>query len=423
MEQLVLENRLISSITTVKDVLFCQKEGVTSETFVIADPNHGDIWEYIENYGRDKEGLPTQGDLRSLYSFEATEPGDLKEYVLRARSAEVAAKARSLLINKSDGLSGEPMEAIRDIISGLSNLQVTTNRRELYLDEDAKERMEYFKEARNALSEGGILGIPTGLATFDKQGLGFRKGEVIVVIGGTGVGKSWLVTYMSVIAYEQGNKILMISPELTAEEVGPRFDVLLAHQRGVELSNMKIMLGKEDYDKYQNWLVTTKGERRFGVIDSSDTGKRMTFADIWRYVKEHRPSMLVVDGLPLIASDSKREKGWEALKEGVEYLKALAMQEKIVVLIAHQPNRDASKQNATTPPGLDKIGYAFAVAETANRIISIARVPGKEMWRQYTVPKIRAGKTITDTRMLLFDVDVGNIREETNAEKYESDDF
>jgi len=423
MEQLVLENRLLSSIKTVKDLFLCQQEGITNETFIVTEPaNHADVWEYIEKHVREKETLPTQADLKAIYGFENTESGDLREYITRSRNSEIAAKARTLLVQKADGLTGEPMVAIHDIISGLSNLHTTGNRHEIYLDKDAKSRMEYFKEARDAIAKGGIYGLPTGLATFDKQGLGFRPGEVIVVIGGTGVGKSWLVTYMAIQSYEKGHKILMISPELTDKEVGQRFDVLLANQRGVKLSNMDIMLGKEDEDRYQSWLVSIKNERRFLVIDSSDTGKRLAFTDIWRYAREHRPALLVVDGLQLIAGN-EREKGWEALKEGIEYLKSLAVQEKIVVLVAHQPNRDASKQHATVAPGLEKIGYSFAVAETADRVISIARVPGKEMYRQYMVPKIRAGQTIVDTRMLFFDVDCGNIREETNAEKYAPDDF
>ncbi len=424
MEQLVLENRLLSSIKTVEDLLLCQQEGVTRETFIVAVPNHGDIWEYIEEHARNNNALPTRSDITAIYKFDATEPGDLKTYIRGARSAEIAAKARTLLVNKADGLAGNPETTIRDIILGLSGLQASGKRRELYLDRDSTERMEYFEEARRALTEGGILGIPTGLATFDKQGLGFRKGEVVVIIGGTGVGKSWLVTYMAVTAYEHGNKILMISPELTDKEVGQRFDVLLANQRGVKLSNMNIMLGQENYVKYQKWLASLKDEKRFGVIDSSDTGKRLTFIDIWRYVKEYQPDMLVVDGLQLISGNNGgKERGWEALKEGVEYLKSMAVQEDIVILIAHQPNRDASKKNATTAPGLEKIGYSFAVAETADRVISIARVPGKEMFRQYIVPKIRAGATIIDTRMLFFDVDCGNIREETSAEKYSATDF
>lgn len=423
MEQLILENRLLSSITTIEDFTRCQKEGITRETFIVTDPvNHGDMWEYIENHVKEKEGLPTQIDLRSIYGFESTEPGDLSEYITRIRNAEIAAKARTLLVNRIDGLSVEPESAITDIINGLSRLRNVGNRREVYLDKDSKSRMEYFTETRETILQGGMLGLPTGLATFDKQGLGFRPGEVIVVIGGTGVGKSWLVTYMAVTSYTAGHKILMMSPELTDKEVGQRFDVLLANTRGVKLSNMNIMLGREEESKYKEWLESLASDSRFLVVDSSDTGNRLTFTDIWRHTKEYKPDLLVVDGLQLIAGDTK-DKGWEVLKEGIEYLKALAVQEKIVILIAHQPNRDASRKNATTAPGLEKIGYSFAVAESADRVISIARCPAKEMYRQYIVPKIRAGAPITDTRLLFFDVDVGNIREETTAEKYSEDDF
>jgi len=419
MNQAELENRLLSSVESLEDLRYCQQEGITSETFVHTDDegtlDHGEVYDYLDTYSRENKGkLPTEKDLKALHDFESTGAGDLKNYVQQVRWKELARNAMSFLTRNVERLNeDDPTKVIEDFAREFSDLRTGGKRSVVYLDKDAMDRLTQFDEAKELVKTGKMIGIPTGLSTFDSQYLGFRDGELVVVMGGTGIGKSWLLIYMAAIAYAEGKKLLMISPELTADEQGARFDVVFAHHNQLKLSNQDIITGQGKRSEYKGWLESLTKSDRFPVIDRSDTGKPLSFNDIWRYVGDHKPDLLLVDGLHLISggSNGRGAKGWEILKEGVDSLKALSQHEKIVTIVAHQPDRSASAKGAIVPPGLSQVGYGFSVMEAADRVISMSRDPRSESHRLYRVVKIRRGKAIPDARRLKFNVDVGEIHE------------
>ena len=280
------------------------------------------------------------------------------------------------------------------------------------LDRDAQNRLELWDEAREQRASNKVLGMPTGLKCFDESMLGWKAGELIVLFGSTGVGKSWLIMKFAVEAYNVGKKILLISPELTAEEQGFRFDAVYANKKGVDLSNTEVMSGGGDRGNYAQWVEGLTNESRFNCIDSSDTGNALTFNDVWRYTSEYKPDLLLIDGLYLLQGSGKDKAGWETLKDGTAYLKALAQQQRIVCIVAHQPNRSAAgRKEVFTPPSLNQIGYGFGIAENANRVISMSRSQDGDDMRLFSVLKMRGGREIAQYGALRFDVDIGDIEE------------
>ena len=416
MRPIELENRLLSSIKAEEDLLYCQREGVTRETFIEGDEDvdNAAVYEYLCAHVQDNGGaLPTAEDLQSLYGFKDTGAGDLKSYVKLARRREVGRRAISFLHANTERLgTDDPVDAIAEIAAEFSGLKAESGRAVSYIDGDAMERLEDFDRARALVKENKMIGIPTGLSTFDRQYLGFKPGELVVVMGGTGVGKSWLLMYMAAVAHKAGYRIFLVSPELTLMEQGKRFDPLRAHLEDIELSNDNIIRGQGKRSAYRGWLEELSKERRFAGADRADTGQWFTFDDIWRMAVETRPDMVIVDGLYLIGDARGGKKaGWEILKEGVDRLKALAQQESLVVLGAHQPTREASAKGATAPPDLSQIAYGFSVAQSADRVISMSYDPDSELHRLYRVAKLREGKKIPDARRLYWDVDRGKIHE------------
>ena len=417
MKPIDLEVRLLSSIETEEDVTYCQREGVTRETFIEGDEDvdHAAVYEYILRHAQENSGqLPTAEDLRTLLGFKSTGVGDLKSYVALARRREVGRKALRFLQTNIQRLdTDDPVDAIADIAAEFSGLKSETGQVISYLDKDALERLDDFDEARELVKAGKMIGIPTGLSTFDNQYLGFKPGELVVVIGGTGVGKSWLLMYMAAVAHKNGYRIFLVSPELTIKEQGKRFDPIRAHLDDITLSNQDIITGQGKRTVYKSWLEELSKERSFPGVDRSDTGQWFTFSDIWRMTVENKPDMLIVDGLHLIAGDARSgaKQGWEILKTGVDMLKALAQQERIVVLGAHQPTRDASAKGATIPPSLSQIAYGFSVAQSSDRVISMSYDSDSELHRLYRVVKLREGKAIPEARRLYFNVDKGQINE------------
>lgn len=386
-----------------------------------SETRHPEVWDYIESHVRESGKCPSDDDLRALFEFEPTDQGDLKSYVEIARKRELTRGLRSVMEKRAIQLaedSEEPEPIIRGLSEDLTKLRTGEKRNVVFIDADAEKRMGAFMERKNITDARGMLGIPTGLAAFDRIRRGFTPGEVVVVIGPTGTGKSWVLTHMMCMAYEDEQKILMISPELTSDEVALRFDtMLMCTRQETVLRNSELMTGTADPKRYDEWLKELSGERRFACADNAGTGKPFNFDDIWRMALEHKPSIVVIDGLHLISSANRRggeRSGWEVLKEGVEMLKALAQQERLVVLAAHQSDR-ASSRKENVPPGLASVGYGFSVSQTCDRLISLSRDPDNPMQRLYKVPKFRGGAPIVDDRTLMWDVDRGVVREVGSA--------
>lgn len=420
MKLVELENRLISSIRDVDDLLYVRREGVSSESFNCLDEvDHKAVWEFVEQ-SIQSNGEVVDADLQTLYGFERTEKGDLKTFVRLIRNEEIASKAREVIATNVRILENEnALETVKRLIVELRGVQADSGRHIALVDKDAFDRLDYYAEIQK-LAESGDLGVKTGLKTFDNQHLGWRRGEVVVVVGPTGCGKSWLCTYFAAQAYNDGKRVLIISPEMTKEETAFRFDPLYSNIIGGKtISNKALSTGQMDFDKYKAFLTTAYADRNdLAIVDSSSTGKQLTFDEIWSLAAEWGPDVLIVDGLHLIEGSNKdvNKGGWEVLKHGVAYLKALSQQQKIVVIAATQPDRTAQKKGAG-PARLEQMGYSFAIAQSADRVVSMGFVEGQGTQRCFIVPKIRGSEAIFRERYINFDVDKGNIWEEDSAEE------
>lgn len=408
-----LEQRLLSSVRDVDDLMTCTHEGISEESFNDADLKP--VWTYIEECIR-TNGEVIDEDLLTLHDFEREPAGDLRTYVQLVRAEELRSKVRQVIASQVKALDADdPAEPVSILLRSLREIQSEGVRRAKFADSGWVQRlMEYEELVR--LRESGELGIKTGLKTFDDDNMGWRRGELVIVLGPTGCGKSWLITYFAANAYNTGKKVLFISPEMTDTETMWRFEPIYATLINSKstLSNRALSTGMQDLEKYkafgkQAWEKNKRSD--LVVMDSSQSGRQLSYEDIWTHALEFEPDVIIVDGLHLMTGGGKETKGWEILKEGVEYLKALAQQQNLVVIAAHQPDRSAQKRSGGTPPLLHQIGYGFSVAQSANRVISLGFVEGQGNRRCFIVPKMRGFEEVYHERFINWDVDTGKIWE------------
>lgn len=417
-----LESRLLSCITSVELLLRCEQQGVSTETFVVQEPvHHGEVWTYIVKHAREHGGQPPESqDLETLFGFVSSGPGDLDIYIAEARAHELRRKAREVLLQNldefNDEAQGDPSTAVQRTASSLAALNAASGRQAIHFDRDALMRLERFDQARETVERDGLIGVPTGLKPFDAEGRGFLPGEVVIMLGSTGVGKSFMECFMAANAYAAGRKILLISPEMPSDDIGLRLDVMLANRAGIKLSLQELMVGRSDRQAYERWLSAFSNADRLVIVDSTETGRQFSFQDIWRLTLEHRPDVLLVDGLPLIVGEGNDKKGWEILSEGTAVLKALALRERIVIIAAMQADRtSASHKWETTPPTLAQIGYSYQVSQNADHVISMSRVRDRPLERAYRIIKGRNLKEVVERRVLHWNVDNGQIYDRGGA--------
>jgi replicative DNA helicase len=408
----VLEATLLSSLRTPGDVRLCKELGISADSFDAVPELHAKVWTYLDDYLRRQDEPPKVEDLRQLFGFEVTEPGDLEEYARRVREREVYRLAKSAVWRRGADLEVKPTEAIAGLIEDLSALHIDGGRRrQHFLDSGAKERLDRFDEAQRVRARGGFIGIPTGLEYFDCQNMGFVGGDVVIVFGTLGVGKSWLLMHMAVTAWNAGKRVLMISPEMTIAEQGLRFDVMGAHLKHIELSHRKLRHGEETRERYMAWLHYCAQGENFVILDAPSARRPFTFDDVWALTAEYKPDEVVIDGLHLLGIKGAGKAGWEVLKEGVEMLKALAQHDNIPVLAVHQATREAGKDEST-PPGIAQIGYGYSIAQVADYVFALSHSkPYDSGHRSYLTRKVRDDERSIRRHELLWDVDRGHIEE------------
>ena len=83
--------------------------------------------------------------------------------------------------------------------------------------------------------------MSTGIYALDKLIGGYKRGELVCIMGGYKGKKSWSLLHIAKIAVEQGLNAIYISHELSAEELEERLDMMLTH--------------KASEDKYINTIV------------------------------------------------------------------------------------------------------------------------------------------------------------------------
>lgn len=100
----------------------------------------------------------------------------------------------------------------------------------------AKGAMRKFIDVFNSRLQGGDeVALPTGIKELDALGGGMRPGELWIVCGETSAGKSALAYQMTIPAIEEGKKVLIMTLEMTSDEVMAR---LMSCRGGIDLGNL-----------------------------------------------------------------------------------------------------------------------------------------------------------------------------------------
>jgi replicative DNA helicase len=111
----------------------------------------------------------------------------------------------------------------------LSSLgKLTSNVRDVDLT-DYKEAEKHFQSIKDRSDVmGGSPGIRTGFKAIDyAYPTGMAPGHLIVMIGWPGKGKTWFSSYLACKAWEQGFKPMIVSLEMTPENMRDRIYTMM----------------------------------------------------------------------------------------------------------------------------------------------------------------------------------------------------
>jgi replicative DNA helicase len=217
---------------------------------------------------------------------------------------------------------------------------------------------------------GALSGVPTGFRDLDALTNGLHSGQLIVIAGRPGLGKSTLgMDIMRSASIKHGMTSVLFSLEMGKSEITMR---LLSAEARVQLQAMRAG-GMSDND----W---NKVARRMSEVASAplyiDDSPNLTMMEIRakarRLRQRHQLSLVVVDYLQLMSSPRRVDNRQQEVAEMSRSLKLLAKELEVPVIAISQLNRGA-EQRADKRPQLSDLRESGAIEQDADIVILLHR--------------------------------------------------
>lgn len=158
-----------------------------------------------------------------------------------------AIKIASQLMNEAYQDIADVFEILDEATTGLIQLSAGINTNMVNLRDEMLGLVEHIEEAKNNTEQNKPVGVPTGLASFDKMTGGLQKSDLIVVAARPGMGKTAFVnTLLRNMSLNHGTPVGFLSLEMSNKQTGLRE---LSAESGIELQ--RLINGKITNEEFQ----------------------------------------------------------------------------------------------------------------------------------------------------------------------------
>lgn len=237
-----------------------------------------------------------------------------------------------------------------------------------------------------------VLGIPTGWASLDRVIGGLVPGNLVLVAGRPGKGKSALAGNLMLNLAKRGFAVLFMSLEMTAQEVGLR---MLCQEAQVSWNRIR---NRSTTDA--EWQAIVAASERLArlpmtIVDHAD----VTSAYLRATVREHRPQVVIVDYIQLMASPGKetRQQEVSAISRN---LKLLAKEQGVALVALAQLNRNIEMRGGDgASPLLSDLRDSGSLEQDADIVMFVNPKTGREM--ELVVAKNRNGQATQPGEVVL----------------------
>ena len=220
------------------------------------------------------------------------------------------------------------------------------------------------------MTEGGMMGVPTGFTELDEKTNGFSGGQMIIVAARPAMGKSTLALDVARNAAVHADATtVFFSLEMGRAEIAMR---LLSAEATIPLQVLrKGQLDSRDFQK----LAATQArinEAPLFIDDSPNLTLVEIRAKCRRLKQRHNLKMVVIDYLQLLSSGKKTESRQQEVSEFSRALKLLAKELEVPVIALSQLNR-ASEQRADKMPAISDLRESGSLEQDADMVILLHR--------------------------------------------------
>jgi len=233
--------------------------------------------------------------------------------------------------------------------------------------------MRTFQEIHETANRGeAITGLPTGYRQLDKMTAGMHPGDLIIVAGRPGMGKTSFALNVAHHACEKSKSpVAVFSLEMPKGQLVRR---LLGSEARVDGNRIRTgQLHKDDWPKLAD-AAGTLSEMPIWVDDTPAITMLELRAKARRLKSEVGLSLIVVDYLQLMRSGSRNDSREQEISEISRSLKALAKELEMPVIALSQLNRGVESRGVKDKrPQLSDLRESGAIEQDADTIWFIYR--------------------------------------------------
>jgi len=366
------EATLISAVGKNKDISVLLADNV-DELFV----SHKDVWDGLKSYYAKFRAVPEVGILQDKFKDfdpDSNATAETGYYLDKLKNEYLTSKLKTIIIQSGSSLKEDAASrVIADMQSKLAALsKFTNNVRDVDVTdyELAQKHFQSVKE-RSAIM-GGAPGILTGFDAIDKAyPTGMAPGHLIVAIGWPGRGKTWFTSYLACKAWEQGFKPMIISLEMSPEDMRNRIYTMMGSGlfRASDFAK-----GDVNVDSFNSWGKNKFADKNGFILVSNEGMGDVNANTVQAKIDQHKPDLVILDYHQLF-TDNKRSNGATERNMNISReFKMLAMTNNIPVIdITAATMDDVSDQEG--PPTLSQVAWSKAIEYDADMAIAIHRYP------------------------------------------------
>lgn len=290
--------------------------------------------------------------------------------------------AASLIKTGSDDAMDKINRLMRETVVNIDSIYKKETYEEGTLSESAESRMNYYQRLED--NPDIARGILTGFTEFDRITNGLHSGELMIVAGATGTGKSIVMHNIGINAYlnrnnplngvehalNKGYNILYFSLEMPKSSMERRIDACMS---GIEYNHIRDgMLSAEDKEKYYKTLkFQMEYSSNFHIVDmpKGATTREIELKFLELSETRFKPDLVIIDYIGIMAPNEPGDSDWLALGKIAADLHEFARVYNVPVITGSQVNRpkDPTKQQYST----DRLARSDMVTNNANIIVQI----------------------------------------------------
>jgi len=254
-----------------------------------------------------------------------------------------------------------------------------------------------------------LIGIPSGFREFDRMTHGLNRGNLIIVAGRPGMGKTSLALNIAHnVTMHEGKGVGIFSLEMSEQELSLR---ILCSEADISFSKLRSgLLSDQQWQRIHKAVERTRDAPLY--IDDSPNPTLLEIASKARRLKAEKGlSLVILDYLQLMQAGGKYENRNLEIAAISRGLKQLAKELEIPVMALSQLSRQTERRGTDHRPQLSDLRESGAIEQDADMLCFVYRDeiyfpddPEKKGQAELILAKHRNGETGTVNLIFLGEI-------------------